>query len=85
MDNTGNFANARGILAGVLLGGGIEYAFAPNWSAKLEYDHIDYLGRDLLFTGIPSDSITRESISASLVKVGINYHFAGGNTIVAKY
>jgi outer membrane immunogenic protein len=68
-----------------LLGGGIEYAFAPNWSAKLEYDHIDYVGRDLLFTGIPGNSIMRESVSDSLVKVGINYHFAGGNTIVAKY
>jgi opacity protein-like surface antigen len=85
MDSTGNFAKASGALTGVLLGDGIEYAFAPNWSAKLEYDHIDYVGRDLLFTGIPSGSITRESVSASLVKIGINYHFAGGNTIVAKY
>jgi outer membrane immunogenic protein len=85
MDSTGNFANASRTFTGVLLGGGIEYAFAPNWSAKLEYDHIAYVGRDLLFTGIPSDSIMRESVSDSLVKVGINYHFAGGNTIVAKY
>jgi outer membrane immunogenic protein len=85
MDTTGNFTNASGTFTGLLLGGGIEYAFAPNWSAKLEYDHIAYVGRDLLFTAIPSGSITRESVSDSLVKVGINYHFAGGNTIVAKY
>jgi outer membrane immunogenic protein len=85
MDTTGNFTKASGTFTGVLLGGGIEYAFAPNWSAKFEFDHITYVGRDLLFTGIPSDSIIRESVSASLVKVGINYHFAGGNTIVAKY
>jgi outer membrane immunogenic protein len=85
MDSTGNFANASRTFTGVLLGGGIEYAFAPNWSAKLEYDYIDYVGRDLLFTGIPGNSIMRESVSDSLVKVGINYHFAGGNTIVAKY
>jgi opacity protein-like surface antigen len=34
-------------LTGLLLGGGIEYAFAPNWSAKLEYDHIGYLSRNV--------------------------------------
>jgi opacity protein-like surface antigen len=32
-------------LTGLLLGTGIEYAFAPNWSAKLEYDHTGYLSR----------------------------------------
>jgi len=32
-------------LTRLLAGTGIEYAFAPNWSAKLEYDHAGYLSR----------------------------------------
>jgi outer membrane immunogenic protein len=74
-------------LTGLLLGLGIEYAFASNWSAKLEYDHIDYLGRTLHIdsSGHPFD----QSVSAqtNLVKAGINYQFyAGGpGVVVAKY
>ena len=48
-DIFGPFASGATTLTGVLLGVGLEYGFAPNWSAKLEYDHIEYAGRTVHF------------------------------------
>jgi len=78
----GDFKNGSGTLTGLLLGFGVEYAFAPNWSARLEYDHIDYLGKTLHFNesaslGGPAD----QSISSqtNIVKAGINYQLSGSD------
>jgi outer membrane immunogenic protein len=81
-DSLGGSETASGTLNGLLLGGGIEYAFAPNWSAKLEYDHIDYVGRALqfntFFNGLPNGNFTlTQSASVNLVKLGVNYRFGG--------
>ena len=58
--------------SGYTIGGGIEYMFAPNWSAKAEYmfTHLDSQTYNLF--GLALDSGTAEFSS---VKVGINYHF----------
>jgi len=80
-DTDGDFASGAGTLTGALLGVGLEYGFAPNWSAKLGYDHIEYAGRTVHFgqiVGIPFDDT--ESASANLVKAGINYRFGGPGT-----
>jgi outer membrane immunogenic protein len=75
--------NGRGALAGLLLGGGIEVAVAPHWSARLEYDHIDYVGRNLQFSqlsaGVNNSFDQSQSASANLVKAGVNYQFGGRN------
>ena len=39
-DTNGGFLQGGTTLTGLLLGTGIEYAFAPNSSLKLEYDHV---------------------------------------------
>src|SRR5690242_1777634 len=39
-DDFNVFEKSAATLTGVLLGVGLEYGFAPNWSAKVEYDHI---------------------------------------------
>jgi outer membrane immunogenic protein len=64
--------------SGWLVGAGIEWAFLPNWSAKVEYN---YLGlEDRTFTvpaGSPflaGDTFTPNR-SIQMVKVGINYLF----------
>jgi outer membrane immunogenic protein len=64
--------------SGWLVGAGIEWAFLPNWSAKVEYN---YLGlEDRTFTvpaGSPflaGDTFTHNR-SIQMVKVGINYLF----------
>jgi outer membrane immunogenic protein len=66
-------------LAGLVLGGGIEYAVTPNWSLKLEYDHVDYFGRNVTladpFTG---PFVTSEGATANVLKLGANYRFAQG-------
>ena len=65
--------------SGWLVGAGIEWAFAPNWSAKVEYN---YLGLDSrTFTvpaGVAGDTFTTSNPNVQMVKVGINYRFNYG-------
>ena len=51
-------------------GGGLEWAFTPQWSAQLEYLYSD-LGtyQDTFFTGQKTSTLTLNT-----VKVGIEYH-----------
>ncbi|MET0279372.1 MAG: outer membrane protein, partial [Pseudorhodoplanes sp.] len=55
--------------SGLLLGGGIEYAFAASWTAKLEYSYLDL--RDSTVTSLPL-SVSRD---VQLLKAGLNYRF----------
>ena len=59
-------------LTGLLLVGGIEYAFAPNWSAKLEYDHAGYLSRNV---DLGANGSTNQSVTTNTVTAGLNYKF----------
>jgi outer membrane immunogenic protein len=68
--------------SGWLLGAGVEWAFAQNWSAKVEYN---YLGlEDRTFTVpagspfFPGDAFTRSNRNVQMVKAGINYRFNWG-------
>ncbi len=77
---------------GALFGTGIEYAFLPNWSAKIEYNYIDF-GSDSYnfpFTipvavngGVTVNFGTSIHEKMHLVKAGLNYKFGG--PIVANY
>lgn len=58
---------------GYAVGAGIEYAFAPNWSARVEYLYMD-LG-DTTTTGFPLVT----DLTASTVRLGLNYRFANWN------
>jgi outer membrane immunogenic protein len=69
-------------LSGWAAGVGVEYAFAPNWSAKLEYLHVD-LGDRTFFqstlpgcTAAPAGCTTGAQLDA--VRAGVNYRFWGG-------
>ena len=65
--------------SGFLVGAGIEHAFAGGWSAKLEYDYIDYGSRDYHFPlavlGAAVDIGTKIREYQHVVKVGVNYRF----------
>ena len=50
IDGTSASANWNGWT----FGGGAEWAFLPNWSAKLEYNHIDFGLQALTVYGIPA-------------------------------
>jgi outer membrane immunogenic protein len=71
---------------GALLGVGVEYAFLPNWSAKIEYNLMDFGTQNETFNIVfptcgPASTCTanvgiRQVIST--VKVGVNYRFTWG-------
>ncbi len=62
-----NAAANSGFVGGIY-GVGLEYAFAPRWSAKIEYLYVDY-GTEILpiFGGVSLDN--------NLVRFGVNYRF----------
>ena len=75
---TGSNTNTN---SGWLVGAGIEWAFAPNWSVKIEYD---YLGlNSQTFTApaggfLAGDTFTTSNPNVQTVKVGANYLFKYG-------
>jgi outer membrane immunogenic protein len=70
---------------GWTIGGGIEYGFAANWSAKLEYNFIDF-GTERLNFVAPAGVVFAfdHAQQVHLAKFGINYRFAP-DAIVARY
>ena len=58
---------------GYAVGAGIEHAFAPNWSAKLEYIYLG-LGSETYFSSI-GGGIASGELNAHTIKAGINYRF----------
>jgi outer membrane immunogenic protein len=77
---------------GWTIGGGIEYAIAPNWSIFAEFNHYDF-GTKKLFHAANSSNTTRSvdidtKQRIETVKVGVNYRFDWGKgkaPVVAKY
>lgn len=68
---------------GYAAGAGIEYGFAPNWSAKVEYMHYGF-GTDTAPVGTLGVFFTAAlRLNVDTVKAGINYRFGG--PVVAKY
>jgi outer membrane immunogenic protein len=68
---------------GWTVGAGLEYAFTPNWSAKVEYNFLD-LGTDRLTFTDGSVSDLDQQIHA--LKVGVNYRFGwGAAPVTARY
>ncbi len=69
---------------GWTLGAGIEYMFAPHWSAKAEYQYYNF--GDTTFTGGPPDIAgARLRNDEHTVKVGVNYRFGWGGPVISKY
>jgi outer membrane immunogenic protein len=54
---------------GYVLGAGVEYGFTPNWSAKLEYNFLDFGTERRTAGGFTVDN----DLTTHLVKAGINY------------
>jgi opacity protein-like surface antigen len=78
---------------GWTVGGGIEYAIDPHWSALLEYNYMDFGGSTFTFANAPifvNGPVTfgRTPINISqqiqLVKFGVNYKFDFLGPVVAK-
>jgi outer membrane immunogenic protein len=67
---------------GWTIGAGLEYAFAPNWSAKVEYLYADY-GAETYFSGV-AGGLDLDA-QTHTVKVGLNYRFGWGAPVSARY
>ena len=67
-------------------GAGVEYALTRNWSAKLEYDFMDF-GTTRLSFDFPFNTIVTTDIKQRIqtVKFGWNYKFDWGGPVVANY
>ncbi len=87
--DTMNFAGApitgfsRGSRDGYTLGGGLEYMFAQNWSAKVEYMYYDF-DRNISTTfGAGASGNYRDE--EHVIKAGLNYRFNLGGPVAARY
>jgi opacity protein-like surface antigen len=67
--------------AGWTIGYGTEFDLGHNWSAKAEYDYIDFGRKNMVAN---DGTIVSDHGSTSQVKIGVNYRFAPG-AVVAKY
>ena len=88
------FDSANETRWGGVVGTGLEYGFAPNWSVAVEYDHLFMGNRSITFTsagvlaGIPAGSTFRtDSIrqDVDMVTARINYHFNWGGLATGRY
>ena len=74
----GALTSASSTSAGWLLGMGVEYAFARNWTGFLEYDYIEFQTKNVAFpiALAPGDLINAGVVNKlSIAKVGVNYRF----------
>jgi len=62
---------------GWIVGAGAEYSFTDNWSAKIEYNYIDFSTRTVEFTDTTDQINLNSNIRqrVQVVKTGINYRF----------
>jgi outer membrane immunogenic protein len=70
---------------GYAAGAGIEWGFAPNWSAKVEYMHYGFDGVTAPAGTLAAAFNSSLGLNIDTVKVGVNYRFGWGGPVVAKY
>jgi outer membrane immunogenic protein len=66
--------------SGYAVGGGLEWAFSQNWSAKVEYLYMDF-DSERYFGAGGFDA----RMDIHTIKAGVNYRFNWGGPIVAAY
>jgi len=68
---------------GWLVGGGLEWAFAHNWTVRFEYDFLGLSNRSFVvpaaFPVLAGDTFTSQHHNVQMATVGINYLFNLGN------
>jgi outer membrane immunogenic protein len=68
------FSNSTQV--GWTAGAGVEYAFAPNWSAKVEYLFVD-LQNASCPVGSCGSTTTNVSLNENVIRGGVNFKFGG--------
>ena len=77
-DLAGNSASNAVMRTGWTAGAGLEYGINKNWSAKIEYDYLNFGLQSLNFTTptMPSYS-TNAGLNVQEIKAGVNFRFGG--------
>jgi outer membrane immunogenic protein len=73
---------------GWMVGAGLEYGFTPNWSAKVEYNFMNFELDEHRFTVAGASSRFDNDLDLHIIKLGINYRFgwaAAPGPIVGRY
>ena len=72
---------------GYTVGAGLEYMFAPSWSAKVEYQYYNFGDTNITVPAAPAGGASSVSYRSDehTVKAGVNYRFNWGGPVVAKY
>ena len=77
-DMFANSANTTFMRTGWTAGAGLEYGITKNWSAKIEYDYLNFGSQALNFTTPTTPLYTSNpSLNIQEVKAGINFRFGG--------
>lgn len=67
---------------GWTVGAGLEFALTNSWSAKVEYDYMNFGSRTVTLP-LPDASIVNLKENFNQLKVGVNYHFGKDDVAVA--
>ena len=70
---------------GYTVGGGLEYMFSPNWSAKVEYQYFNFDTTTVTTLGFFTGTGLSYRDDFHTVKVGLNYRFNWGSPVLARY
>ena len=68
--------------SGWTAGGGIEWGFARNWSAKFELLYMQF--NSVAFNTLQGEGPRNVPLNDTVARIGVNYRF-GGRPVVAKY
>jgi len=81
-DGDGDHANPT--MSGMLIGIGLEYALAPNWTTKFEYDYLGFNSKSFVDSG---NEYSRTGADKHIFKFGLNWKFGdmGKAPVVARY
>lgn len=74
--------SAKSTRSGWTAGGGLEWGFAPNWSAKFEMLYMKF--DSAAFNTIQAEGPRTVPLDDTIARFGINYRFGGG-PVVARY
>jgi outer membrane immunogenic protein len=80
--NNAQVFSASSTHSGWTAGGGLEWGFAPNWSAKFEWLYMKFDNKGFV-TALGDGTRSAVTLDDNVVRAGINYRFGG--PVVAKY
>ena len=70
------YASTAARLTGYAIGGGIEAAISENWTARVEYLHVDLGDTDAFYDfGSAGSAYAKADFAFDLIRFGLNYNF----------